>query len=175
MTKTVQYKFFERSPMVMQNWCFSHSFVLGREKSRQSVSCCTWARVDKSRMLPAHNCGPPQRWRWTKFWRRFSTNNKTAAHKRRKEESRYWRWRRVCPRRQAVLLNEKKDALRRTGYVSACPHIPLPHCLRWPGVYLSRRRRNSVHLMKIAWMNARKQWSSLEGNLLFQGLQRTYW
>ena len=161
--------------MVMQNWCFSHSFVLGREKSRQSVSCCTWARVDKSRMLPAHNCGPPQRWRWTKFSRRFSTNNKTAAHKRRKEKSRYWRWRRVCPRRQAVLLNEKKDALRRTGYVSACPHIPLPHCLRWPGVYLSRRRRNSVHLMKIGWMNARKQWSSLEGNLLFQGLQRTYW
>ena len=175
MTKTVQYKFFERSPMVMQNWCFSHSFVLGREKSRQSVSCCTWARVDKSRMLPAHNCGPPQRWRWTKFSRRFSTNNKTAAHKRRKEKSRYWRWRRVCPRRQAVFLNEKKDALRRTGYVSACPHIPLPHCLRWPGVYLSRRRRNSVHLMKIGWMNARKQWSSLEGNLLFQGLQRTYW
>lgn len=175
MTKTVQYKFFERSPMVMQNWCFSHSFVLGREKSRQSVSCCTWARVDKSRMLPAHNCGPPQRWRWTKFSRRFSTNNKTAAHKRRKEKSRYWRWRRVCPRRQAVLLNEKKDALRRTGYVSACPHIPLPHCLRWPGVYLSRRRRNSVHLMKIGWMNARKQWSSLEGNLLFQGLQTTYW
>lgn len=175
MTKTVQYKFFERSPMVMQNWCFSHSFVLGREKSRQSVSCCTWARVDKSRMLPAHNCGPPQRWRWTKFSRKFSTNNKTAAHKRRKEKSRYWRWRRVCPRRQAVLLNEKKDALRRTGYVSACPHIPLPHCLRWPGVYLSRRRRNSVHLMKIGWMNARKQWSSLEGNLLFQGLQRTYW
>ena len=161
--------------MVMQNWCFSHSFVLGREKSRQSVSCCTWARVDKSRMLPAHNCGPPQRWRWTKFSRRFSTNNKTAAHKRRKEKSRYWRWRRVCPRRQAVLLNEKKDALRRTGYVSACPHIPLPYCLRWPGVYLSRRRRNSVHLMKIGWMNARKQWSSLEGNLLFQGLQRTYW
>ena len=170
MTKTVQYKFFERSPMVMQNWCFSHSFVLGREKSRQSVSCCTWARVDKSRMLPAHNCGPPQRWRWTKFWRRFSTNNKTAAHKRRKEESRYWRWRRVCPRRQAVLLNEKKDALWRTGvgYVSACPHIP--RSLRWPGVYLSRRRQNSVHLMKIGWMNARKQWSSLEGNLLFQGL-----
>ena len=175
MTKTVQYKFFERSPMVMQNWCFSHSFVLGREKSRQSVSCCTWARVDKSRMLPAHNCGPPQRWRWTKFSRKFSTNNKTAAHKRRKEKSRYWRWRRVCPRRQAVLLNEKKDALRRTGYVSACPHIPLPHCLRWLGVYLSRRRRNSVHLMKIGCMNARKQWSSLEGNLLFQGLQRTYW
>ena len=159
----------------MQNWCFSHSFVLGREKGRQSVSCCAWARVDKSWMLPAHNCGPPQRRTWTEFWRRFSTDNKTAAHKRRKEKSRYWRWRRVCPRRQAVLLNEKKDALRRTGYVSACPHIPLPHCLRWPGVYLSRRRRNSVHLMKIGWMNARKQWSSLEGNLLFQGLQRTYW
>ena len=100
-------------------------------------------------MFPAHNCGPPQRRSWTEFWRRFSTDNKTAAHKRRKEKSRYWRWRRVCPRRQAVLLNEKNDALRRTGYVSACPHIPLPHCLRWPGVYLSRRRRHSVHLMKI--------------------------
>ena len=154
----------------MQNWCFSHSFVLGREKGRQSVSCCAWARVDKSWMLPAHNCGPPQRWRWTKFWRRFSTDNKTAAHKRRKEKSRYWRWRRVCPRRQAVLLNEKKDALRRTGYVSSCHHIPPPHCLKWQGVYVSPRRRHSVHLMKIGWMNARKQWSSLEGNLLFQGL-----
>ena len=161
--------------MVRQNWYFSHSFDLGREKSCQSVSCCAWARVDKSQMLSAHNCGPPQRGRWTKYWRRFSTDNKTAAHKRRKEKSRYWRWRRVCPRRQAVLLNEKKDGLWRTvvGYVSACPHIP--HSLRWPGVYLSRRRRNSVHLRKIGWMNARKQWSSLESNLLFQGLQRTYW